>query len=77
MTRAEFGHYRAAFDNFVACAHSSRDPAECAAGWAKDAGALLDANSMSPKRAQGIAAYYVSEVLRPNGGNSKFCGKRG
>ena len=32
----------------------------CAAGWVKDAGALLEANGMDPKRAQGMAAYYVS-----------------
>lgn len=77
MTRAEFGHYRIAFDNFVACANSSRDQAECAAGWAKDAGALLEANGMDPNRAQGMAVYYVNQVLRPNGGNSKFCRTRG
>jgi glyoxylase-like metal-dependent hydrolase (beta-lactamase superfamily II) len=73
MTRTEFDQYRAAFDGLIDCSGSDQDKAICAAGWVKDAGSLLEANAMDPKRAAGMAAYYVDKVLRPNGGNSKYC----
>ena len=77
MSRAEFGQYRAAFDAFVACARSTRGERECATVWTQAAGALLDANGMGRPRAEGMAAYYVKEVLRPHGGNSQSCAVRG
>ena len=73
MTRIEFDQYRTAFDAFIACASSSRDPAECAAAWVQDADSLLLVNGMNGKRAAAMAAYYVGDVLRPNGGNSESC----
>ena len=73
MSRAEFSQYRAAFDNFIDCSNSARDKADCAAAWVKDTGSLIEKNGMEPKRAEGMAAYYVGSVLRPNGGNSKSC----
>ncbi|MGZ8362240.1 MAG: MBL fold metallo-hydrolase [Caulobacteraceae bacterium] len=73
MTRAQFSLYRQAFDNFVDCANSSRDKAECTAGWVKGAGPLLAVNAVDAKRAEDMADYYVGAVLRPNGGNSKSC----
>ncbi len=73
MGRAEFARYRDAFERFAACARSEREATRCAADWARDAGPLIEANSMDPKRAERMAAYYVREVLRPNGGNSRYC----
>jgi glyoxylase-like metal-dependent hydrolase (beta-lactamase superfamily II) len=77
MTRAEFSQYRAAFGGFIDCSNSSRDKADCAAGWTKDAGSLIEANGMDSKRAEALAAYYIGAVLRPNGGNSKYCRTQG
>jgi glyoxylase-like metal-dependent hydrolase (beta-lactamase superfamily II) len=68
MTRAEFDQYRAAFDGLIDCSSSDRDKTICAAGWVKDAGSLLESNGS-------MAEYYVEKVLRPNGGNSKYCGR--
>lgn len=73
MNRAEFRRYRAAFISFIDCARSDRDTASCAARWVQDAGPLITANGMSAERAQDMAVYYVDEVLRPHGGNSKAC----
>ena len=73
MTRTEFASYRRAFEAFIDCSASDRPAADCAAGWARDAGPLLAANGMGAKRAEGMAAYYVTEVLRAHGGKSASC----
>lgn len=73
MSRAEFVSYRKAFEAFIDCSGSSRPAAECAAGWARDAGPMLAANGMDAKRAEAFAAYYVTEVLRAHGGKSASC----
>lgn len=77
MRRAEFARYRDAFEQFATCARSEREASECAAGWARDAGSLIEASSMDAKRAERMAVYYVREVLRPNGGNSRYCTSAG
>ena len=73
MSRAEFAQYRTAFAGFIDCSNSTRDKAECAAGWAGDLAAVLAVNAMDRRRTEQMAVYYLDEVLRPNGGNSKFC----
>jgi glyoxylase-like metal-dependent hydrolase (beta-lactamase superfamily II) len=73
MSAAEFSVYRLAFENFANCAASDDAAATCATRWANDAATLLEANAMDRKRAEGMAAYYVKAVLRPHGGNSKYC----
>ncbi len=71
MNRAQFATYRKAFDDFIACAASSRDEKECAAGWAKAVSTLPGAGPDA--KAQGMAAYYVKDVLRAHNGKSAEC----
>jgi glyoxylase-like metal-dependent hydrolase (beta-lactamase superfamily II) len=71
MTRVQFGTYRTAFDALLACSASARDAAECAADWTKTVANLPGAGSAA--QAQGMAAYYVTQVMRPHGGNSGEC----
>jgi glyoxylase-like metal-dependent hydrolase (beta-lactamase superfamily II) len=68
MTRTQFATYRTAFNNFADCARSNRDKALCAADWTRATQSLAD----DDPRAAGMAEYYV-DMLRANGGNSKFC----
>jgi hypothetical protein len=72
LVRAQFSIYRQAFDSFVACSNSARLKDECAAAWAHDAGPLLTDDPRQTQSAQAAAAYYV-DLLRANGGRSKYC----
>lgn len=76
MDRAQFAAYRQAFESFTACSASTREVADCASGWTKDVAPLLSASSMEAKRAEGMAAYYVRDVLRRHGGDSEYCKTR-
>ena len=71
MTRAEFGTYRSAFDNLIACAATAHDAAECAADWTKSVASLPGAGP--DKASQGMTLYYVKDVLRAHGGKSAEC----
>ena len=73
MTRADVMLYRTAFTAFIECSASSRSPAECGAEWAKGIATLVGGDARVLKSAEGMAAYYVGEVLRPNGGQSASC----
>jgi glyoxylase-like metal-dependent hydrolase (beta-lactamase superfamily II) len=72
LTHAQFQLYQAAFDAFIVCASSARPQGECASGWADSIRALLTDDPAEQQRARGMAAYYV-DMLRANGGRSKFC----
>jgi glyoxylase-like metal-dependent hydrolase (beta-lactamase superfamily II) len=72
MTRAQFQLYQAAFDAFLVCAGSARPQGECASDWADSILTLLADDPAEQQRARGMAAYYV-DMLRANGGRSKFC----
>jgi glyoxylase-like metal-dependent hydrolase (beta-lactamase superfamily II) len=62
MSRADFTRWRAAFDNWLACAASDRPVAACTDGWMADAaGFYSEAEAPSVRRLQD---YYVGEVLR-------------
>jgi glyoxylase-like metal-dependent hydrolase (beta-lactamase superfamily II) len=72
MTRVQLALYRQAFDSFIACAKSTRLTDECASGWAQGVRSLLDPELHEIRAAKGMAAYYV-DMLRANGGRSKYC----
>ena len=72
MTRAQFQLYQAAFEAFIACASSARPQGECASEWADSIRTLVADDPAELQRARGMAAYYV-DMLRANGGRSKFC----
>ncbi len=72
MTRAQFQLYETAFDAFIVCADSARPQGECASDWADSIRTLLADDPAGQQRARGMAAYYV-DMLRANGGRSKFC----
>jgi glyoxylase-like metal-dependent hydrolase (beta-lactamase superfamily II) len=73
MDRGGFDIYHAAFKSFVACALSDKEARACALQWSQDVNSLIAAGGFDPRQGQGMAAYYVADVLRPNGGNSKSC----
>ena len=73
MSRQEFETYRAAFESFVGCARSDKDKNICATQWRQDVSSLIATSGMNPQQGQGMATYYVADVLRANGGNSKSC----
>jgi glyoxylase-like metal-dependent hydrolase (beta-lactamase superfamily II) len=71
MNRAQFGTYRKAFDDLIACSASTRDANACATDWAN---AVQDLPGAGPdKQARGMAAYYVKDVLHAHNGKSAEC----
>lgn len=72
MTRVQFLQDRSAFDAFIDCSNSVRPGKECAARWSESISPLLSDEPLERKRAEGYAAYYV-DMLRSNGGRSKYC----
>ena len=75
MNRTEVALYRTAFNALIECSASQRDKAECASDWAQAISPLVGGNERSLNAARGMAAYYVGDVLRPNGGKSATCRK--
>lgn len=59
LTMAEFGAWKAAFGDFIACARGSGALETCSAGWLTGAKAFL----MGDKRARSMADYY-GELIR-------------
>jgi glyoxylase-like metal-dependent hydrolase (beta-lactamase superfamily II) len=72
MNRGQFLLYRNAFEAFIDCANSARAEQECASGWADAIEPLLAGDALGPKRARGMAAYYVG-MLRASEGRSRYC----
>ena len=72
LTPTQFADYTRAFAAFIACANSGTARTECAAQWTAAVQPLLDADPQESQRAAGMAGYYV-DVLRANGGRSKYC----
>ena len=72
MTRAQFLLYQAAFEAFIACSNSGCPASECATAWTDSIRTLLADDPLEQQRAREMAGYYV-ELLRANGGRSKFC----
>lgn len=70
LSHAQFGVYRAAFEQLRACASSDTDKKSCAEGWVRDAGALM----AEPDRARvgGMLEYYV-DVLRDPARRKDLC----
>lgn len=62
MAHAQFGIYRHAFDNLLACAATDASVAGCAAGWERDLGPLLPADQYKLSRV--LLDYYFPAVLR-------------
>jgi glyoxylase-like metal-dependent hydrolase (beta-lactamase superfamily II) len=73
MDRARFETYHAAFKSFVACAQSDKDAKVCATEWRQAVDNLNVESGFNALQGQEMAVYYVAEVMRPNGGNSKAC----
>jgi hypothetical protein len=62
MDRADFTAWRAAYDNFVKCGHSTADKKECVAGWERDAAKFIDDAHRDYVRQ--AADYYLTRRLR-------------
>jgi glyoxylase-like metal-dependent hydrolase (beta-lactamase superfamily II) len=62
MSRADFASWRTAYDNFVACGHSTADKATCVDGWSRDAAKFIDAEHRDYVRE--AAGYYLATRLR-------------
>jgi glyoxylase-like metal-dependent hydrolase (beta-lactamase superfamily II) len=72
MTYTQFLLYRQAFEAFIDCANSTALKEECATHWTNSIQPLLAPNSQEGQQANGTAGYYV-DMLRANGGRSKYC----
>lgn len=75
MTRGQFDSYRTAFNALIACSRSGRTKTACGAQWVQNVKPLLGPDPLDERRAQGMTEYYVSDVLRANGGRSADCKK--
>jgi hypothetical protein len=73
LSRAGFQVYRDGFEAFIACSKSARAADECASSWTASVDSLLGNDPHERQQARKMAAYYV-DMLRANGGPSKFCG---
>ena len=62
MDRTAFLAWKAAFDSFVACGRSSRDRAECVAGWRRAATRFIPAELET--MVGELAGYYLDSRLR-------------
>ncbi len=71
MTREQFNTYRTAYNAFVDCVRSDRQPAQCGALWA-DGIATLTPDASRHDAIAANAVYYVG-MLREHGGKSADC----
>lgn len=72
MTRADFSAWRAAYDNFVKCGHSTADKKQCVDGWMRDAARFIDAEHRG--YVQEAADYYLTTRLRASAEEQqKYC----
>ena len=62
MDRAQFLHWKTAFERFVDCGHSTRLKEECVAGWKRDAAPFIDA--AHGDYVTEAAKYYLKTRLR-------------
>lgn len=73
MSRADLSQYHHAFDSFIECARSQREKKECASEWSQAVAKFLpQPNGAAEAQEQEGAAYYT-DMLRANGGQSKYC----
>ncbi len=72
LTRPQVVMYQHAFDAFIACSASSDSQKMCANQWAASLKVLLAGQPFDAVRAGKVASYYV-ELLRANGGKSRYC----
>lgn len=75
LNRADFDLYRRAFAALIDCANTTAPAKSCVDAWTRDAQPLFTA-AEDRANAEALTAYYVSEVLRKNGGDSKSCHSR-
>lgn len=77
MSREDYGHYRRAFDNLIACA-AEKPGEQCAPGWLEDAAPLLDQapgeDFASREYASAAVTYYVDNVIRSAEKREEYCG---
>ena len=73
MSRPQFAQWRAAFNAFIDCAASARGRADCAADWTRSTAGLRGDDPLEARRSQGMADYYVGDVLRAHHGDSAYC----
>jgi glyoxylase-like metal-dependent hydrolase (beta-lactamase superfamily II) len=76
LTRVDFEGYRKAFDALMACSKTEAKAESCADAWIDATAAMGGLSSNDKARGREMTVYYVSDVLRANGGNSKYCAKR-
>lgn len=62
MDRADFQAWRKAYDDFIACGHSSTGKKQCVDGWMQDAAKFVDQEHRD--YARGAAGYYLDRRLR-------------
>jgi glyoxylase-like metal-dependent hydrolase (beta-lactamase superfamily II) len=73
LSREQFRTYSTAFAQLLACSASSESAATCAASWIDHVATIGGMSDSDKKLGQGMTIYYITEVLRANGGNSAYC----
>jgi glyoxylase-like metal-dependent hydrolase (beta-lactamase superfamily II) len=72
LSRSSFETYRKAFGALVDCSAGQGPKEACADAWAEAVGPMLDPGPLAQARAKGMTRDYV-DMLRANGGKSRFC----
>ena len=76
LTRAEFETYRSAFNALIACSASNASASDCASAWIDTTAPLANLSSQEKAQGREMALYYITDVLRPNHGNSAWCARK-
>jgi len=73
LSREHFNIYRQAFERLLSWSDSSQTAAQCAAAWIDQVAGIGEMSEQQRKLGRGMTAYYITDVLRANGGNSEYC----
>ena len=73
LSREHFNIYCQAFERLLSWSDSSQTAAQCAAAWIDQVAGIGEMSEQQRKLGRGMTAYYITDVLRANGGNSEYC----
>ena len=73
LTREGFANYRAAFTALAACAASTTDAARCGDQWIAAVSTIGRLTDREQRMGRAMTRDYVTDVLRPNAGRSRYC----
>lgn len=77
LSRAGFSAYRRAFDALAACSASAETAERCADAWIAAVTTIGALDDVARRQGRAMTTRYITDVLRPNGGNSRYCAVKG